>query len=228
MTNFRELEPGLTDRAAFIGQTGSGKTTAARYILEQRPYCVAYDPKGQLDWKGWEIHGGGRRTDFGTLCRSDAPRLIYKPTYRETRDPLAIEAFFAWVYQRRNITVYVDELYVITNGPEYPWWYGACLTRGRELGVSVFSATQRPSRIPQVCLSESEYYFVFYLKLGQDRERVEQLTGIDRDRIQHLEKHHFYFAPQSGVPQGPLTLSLPSEPVRGNAQNKTAHDSRTV
>lgn len=201
-----EFVPGPTDRAAFIGQTGSGKTTLARVILERREWCVVYDPKGLIAWPGWQQVKG-----LEQLRDSRSPRIVYKPSYAELRDPDDVDRFFRWIYDRRHTTLYVDEVYAICNGPEYPWHYGACLTRGRERGVSVFTATQRPASIPMVCLSESEYYYVFFLKLDQDRERVEKLTGIDRDSIKALRKHRFYFAPQDAEAAGPFYLELSSQ-----------------
>jgi hypothetical protein len=197
--------PGPTDRAVFIGQTGSGKTTFARVVMEQRPYAVAYDPKGMLSWKGWQLY---RSFDRMSNDRAIPPRVIYRPSYDELEDKEQIDDFFAWIYRRGNTTVYVDELYAIAQGDNYPYHYGACLTRGRELGISVFSATQRPSRVPQATLSESEHYYVFRLKLPQDRKRVAEITGLDETEIRQLRGHRFLYAPQTGDPTGPHTLAL--------------------
>jgi hypothetical protein len=200
---FESLMPGPTDRAAFVGQTGSGKTTLAEYVCSQRPYVVVLDPKGRIAWQGYEIH-----TRLEKLKESKAPRLIYKPVYEELQDPDVMDLFFQWTFRRGNTALYVDEIYAIARGDVYPFHLGACLTRGREVGVVVYSATQRPARVPQIVFSESEHVYCFKLKLPQDRDRMEEITGLDASSIATLPKHHFYYAPQDGEPAGPLTLRL--------------------
>jgi hypothetical protein len=197
--------PGITDRAVFVGQTGSGKTTFARIVLEQRHYAVVYDPKGMIAWPGWALYKSFPRM---VGDRNLPPHVIYRPSYDELESPESIDEFFSWVYRRGNTTVYVDELYAIAKGDNYPYHYGACLTRGRELGISVFSATQRPSRVPQPTLSESEHYYVFRLKLPQDRKRIAEITGLDETEIRTLRGHRFLYAPQTGDPTGPHILAL--------------------
>jgi hypothetical protein len=202
------LLPGPTDRAAFIGQTGSGKTTLAKEILAWREWVAVYDPKGMIKWPGYL-----RYDHLADVERSPSARVIYAPTYAELHDVGAVDEFFCWIYEHRNRTVYVDEVYAICNLDGagrlgYPWHYGACLTRGRERGISVFTATQRPASVPVACLSESEYFYVFRLNWDDDRKRVEQLTGIPRAVVQDLKKHQFVFAPQTDGWRGPLRVRL--------------------
>ena len=199
-----QLLPTPTDRAVFVGQTGSGKTTLAEYVCRARPYVVALDPKGLLRWRGYRVH-----TTLASLTADPAPRLIYRPVYEELQDLDAVDRFFEWIYRRQQTTVYVDELYAIAKGDTFPYHFGACLTRGRELGIEVFTATQRPSRIPGVVLSESEHLYVFALKLPRDREKVSELTGLDADQLGTLRKRAFYYVRQDAGPVGPLSLQLP-------------------
>jgi hypothetical protein len=67
-------------------------------------------------------------------------------------------------------------------------------------------------RIPQVILSESEHFYVFRLKLEQDRRKVEETTALSADTISALPKQYFYHVPQDGEAIGPLRLNL--TPVR--------------
>jgi hypothetical protein len=201
--SFAELLPGETDRAALVGQTGSGKTTLAEVLCNQRPYVVAVDPKGMLGWDGYHIH-----TTLEALTQDRYPRLIYRPTYAELHDDEMMDLCFQWVYERQQTTLYIDEIYGIAQGDQYPYHFGACLTRGRERGVVVYCASQRPARVPQVMFSESEHCYIFHLKLPRDQERVEDMTGITREQIAGLPKWEFYYAPQEGEPVGPLMLEL--------------------
>ncbi len=200
----RGLIPSPSDRALLVGQTGSGKTTLARYLLTARKYRVVADYKGKLNWPEYTVC-----TTLRALVQNRADSLLYRPNYGESQDEEICARFWEWIYQRGNCTVYVDETAAITNGNTYPYHYGAVLMRGRELGIELWSATQRPKDIPQVVLSESEHVFAFRLRLPQDRERVEQLTGIDRQRIASLTKREFLYARQDAEVVGPLHLQLP-------------------
>ena len=202
MLALEAIAPGETDRAAFVGQTGSGKTTLAEQMCRLRPWVVAFDPKGMLEWDGYEIH-----TRLAPLTKAKGNRLTYRPVFEELDDEDTVDLFFEWVYERRHTTLYVDEVFAIAEGDRSPWHFRACLTRGRERGIAVYLASQRPSRIPQVMLSESEHVYLFNLKLPQDRERMEDVTGLEESRL-ILPKHEFYYVAQSGEPRGPLKLRL--------------------
>jgi hypothetical protein len=196
--------PGQTDRATFLGQTGTGKTTLAQTLLEQRDYVVVFDTKGRIQWPGYHLH-----TDFAKLTRDDHPHLIWRPSFTDLRNPGLMNRAWGWIYLRKRTTAYADELKDHMVGQLAPPNYERCVTRGREHEISVWSGTQRPSKIPMVALSESETYFVFYLKLPQDRERAEELTGIDYERIETLPKHVFMWARQDEpAPAGPYRLRM--------------------
>lgn len=203
MLSLEEIAPGPTDRAAFVGQTGSGKTTLAEQVCRLHPWVVAFDPKGMLTWPGYEIH-----TRLEPLTRAKHHRLIYRPSFEELEDEDVVDASFEWIYERRHTVLYVDEIFAYAEGDRSPWFLRACLTRGRERGVVVYIASQRPSRVPQVMLSESEHIYTFNLKLPQDRERMADVTGLDEEQLR-LPKHEFFYAPQVGDIRGPLKLKLP-------------------
>lgn len=199
--------PARGDRVGVFGQTGSGKTTLAQALLQHRDYVVVCDPKRRISWPGYV------QVDFRTLLKIDPvkfPKIIYRPTFEEIQDNkgATINAFFRWVFERGNCTLYVDELSLIARGDDYPRFYGVCLQQGRESEVEVISGSQRPMFIPQIAMSEAEHLYCFYLKLIQDRNKIEQLAGITSGRIDGLAKQEFLYAPQDGAIVGPLRLQI--------------------
>lgn len=197
------LLPQRTDRAILVGQTGSGKTTLAKAILAQRKYVVIFDAKGLIDWTGYR-----RYTSLKMAVESEHERILYAPNHTELRDEEYWDGFFEWIYTRQNCTVYIDEVFSICKRENIPPFYHACLTRGRERKIEVFSSTQRPRSIPSVIKSESENWYVFRLQLPQDRKAVRDTIGIREEEIEKLPEHHFYFAKDTGVRRGPLKLSI--------------------
>lgn len=195
--------PKQTERALLVGMTGSGKTTLARYLLAYRRYCVIADYKGLIRWPEFTAYTTLRR-----LVRAREEKLSYRPSYAESIDEDARSRFWEWVYKRGNTTVYNDETAATTEKNTFPYYFGACLMRGRERGIELWSATQRPKDIPQIVLSESENVYSFRLRLPQDRERVEALTGIPRQWIAELQKQQFLFSKQGEEVVGPLHMRL--------------------
>ena len=189
---------GRNDRAVLIGATGCGKTTLARLLVEDpnKRYSVVYDAKISDAIGEWSE--GGRQViyhDFGQLQEAEEPRLIYRPPYTEERDPQAQDRFFEWVYFRYRTRLYIDEAYSILGGSRPSFHLQACITRGRERGISTVIATQRPHNIPLIFLTESEHSYVFRLQGLSDRQRVEELTNglCTVDMQMGLANHEFYY-----------------------------------
>lgn len=204
-----ELYTPATGRGVLVGMTGSGKTTLARLLLEPFRYVAVIDPKGLLDWKGYE-----RTTKLRETLRSKADKIIYAPEADELRNESYIDAFFAWVYHRKNTFLYIDEVYAVSYRNEIPPHYHSILTRGRERGNGLLSATQRPMLIPNVIMSESENWYVFRLNMEGDRKKIEQAIGLPQEEIQALPKRVFRYVKADEDMQTPaLTLSLRTRKV---------------
>lgn len=184
--------------------TGSGKTTLARFLLEPFPFVACIDPKGLLTWAGYE-----RQTRLKDVVKSKSPRIIYAPEPEELRNEDMIDAFFSWVYMRRNTFLYVDEVYAVAYRNEIPPNYHSILTRGRERGTGLLSSTQRPMQIPTVIMSEAESWYVFRLSMEGDRKKVEASIGLSSEQIRKLPKRHFvYSRVDEDIQTPPLTLNL--------------------
>jgi energy-coupling factor transporter ATP-binding protein EcfA2 len=200
------LTPAPTDRALFVGMTGSGKTTLARALLASRAHVVVLDGKGTVKWPGWT-----RVSTLAAAAKLDPlehPRIIYAPTARELSDDETVEAFFAWVYERRNTLLYIDEIYSVALGAEIPFWLHALLTRGRERGCPVWGSTQRPMYIPMAFLTEAEHAYLFRLQAPQDRKKVADFYGVNPESLHGLAKHRFHYVRLGEYPAGPFALDL--------------------
>lgn len=163
-----------SDRVAFVGRTGSGKTYLARGLLRGVRRLVVFDPKGTLR-TGWNLKDWNffqaQKLRMGRPCRIRVPAPLDGNW----------EPFFEACYNAGNVTVYIDEAYGVLSAPgARPGRYlNALYTRGRELNIGTWAATQRPAWIPLVMLSEADWLFVFRLQLVEDRKRLSQIIGPD-------------------------------------------------
>jgi hypothetical protein len=194
--NWQQLRLGVNDRAVLIGRTGCGKTTLARYLIEDptKKYSVVYDAKIS-DAIGQWVDTMTIYDNLGEIEAATEPRLIYRPPYTEERDPKAQDDFFEWIYFRYRTRLYIDEAFAILGGTRPSFHLGACITRGRERGISTVISTQRPHNIPQIFLTESESMYIFQLQGFYDRKRVEELTNglVTVQHQMNLNQFEFFY-----------------------------------
>jgi hypothetical protein len=237
--NWNDIKLGKNDRGILIGATGCGKTTLARFLIEdtEKPYSVVYDAKASDaigEWAGlppYENPGKALRptmalyTDLDELPYAEERRIVYRPPYTEERDPVKQDKFFEWVYWHYRRRLYVDEAYALLGGSNPSFHLQACITRGRERGISTLIATQRPKRIPLITMSEAEHYYIFRTQMPEDKVRIFELTGISIEEQIDLKRFEFYyFNVYNGLYPSKLKLSIPAiRPTQRNyhRDNKT-------
>lgn len=171
-------------RVVFVGRTGSGKTYLARALLADVKRLFVFDAKGTLAKEEWAL------TEYDESAVKDYYDV---QTEFRVRIPTPIDGDwqpYLWdAYNVRNCTVYIDEVYGVESGTKPTEAMRAVITRGRELGIGVWSATQRPSYIPLIILSEADWIFEFQLRMLDDRKRIASLIG--REGLRELKNHQF-------------------------------------
>jgi energy-coupling factor transporter ATP-binding protein EcfA2 len=170
------------EHVVIAGMTGSGKSSLAeRYLIAYRNVIVI-DPKWRFKWRSAQIQDGRPVPifhDMQTLFRKlGSGRAIYRPTKEGLRKE-AIDEFYDRILQRGETVVVSDETYPLTPGGQMTESHQACLTRGRELGVGVWTLTQRPMLVGNFCLSEAMHCFSFRLRLESDRKKMVGIMGPD-------------------------------------------------
>jgi hypothetical protein len=162
------------DRILLAGKTGSGKTYFAAHLLRPVTRLVVVDPKATLgSWPLQEPRG----FDWSNFGRGKPGRYRILPPI--TDDPEGwYEQLFEQLYGYGNLVLYIDEAYaVVPPGARPGKWLSAMYTRGRERGIGVWAATQRPAWIPLFLMSEADWLIVFRLNLELDRRRMATIAG---------------------------------------------------
>lgn len=176
------------ERVFICGKTGSGKTFLARWITKNISRLIVCDPKATLsDWwlDDWD------RDTVRKFEREGKGRLRAVPPLTGDEGEFWISVF-DFAFGVGNVTIYVDELAAIAENGRVDDLIKAAWTRGREYGLGCWAATQRPTAVPLVAISEAEHYFSFRLTLDDDRRRMASfMTEAVLSPIQ--DRHGFFY-----------------------------------
>lgn len=202
--------PSPGERAILFGQSGSGKSIAAAWMLHYMPApIVIYDTKVSPSlvrcFPGADIVDGLT----GARIALRKPVTILRPSPEELSDPEFLDDALWRLYLRKvPMTLYLDEALDLHVAGRAGRGLLACVSRGREQGITLMIATQRPAWVSLYLLSEAQHYYVFKLRLKADKDRVEQITGF---RLRPLDKHHFVHIDNDDAPTyySPVPMSVP-------------------
>lgn len=192
--DFQGIKIKRSDRVFIVGKTGSGKTTLATTLLARLPWVVILDPKHQFSFD----QGRKRRSDIlitkslAEADKHDEPYpIIYRPDVREARG--GCEDFWGWIWDRENTIVYVDEVTSVSPTVNMPYGYQRAIQQGRGKNIGVWSATQRPARIPTNLLTEAEHVFAFELRALNDLKRMAEYTDpiIIEERVKGYDFYYY-------------------------------------
>ena len=177
------------DRVLLAGKTGSGKTWLAEHLLNRVERLVVIDPKAKLSH--WRLDEPGER-DWRDFEKGEAGRYRLIAPIQDDQQSW-YEDQFARLYSIGDLIVYIDEAYGVLDKPgaRPGKWLTALYTRGRELGIGTWAATQRPSWIPGFLMSEADILIVFRLNMPDDRKKLAAIGGQQLER-RVPDPHGFY------------------------------------
>ena len=198
------------ERILIVGKTGSGKTYLAKYLTRQANRLIVLDAKATLsEWNldPWDSVARGK------LLNHEPVRIRVLPPY-DGDITEHWESVLSDCYKAGNVVVYIDELYSICPPNQKPMnvlW--SMYTRGRELGIGVWSSSQRPAWIPLFALSEAEHFFNFRLQLEEDRKRMAVFMGVEVLKTIR-DEHGFYYSKAAwDIPQYYKSLVVNETPT---------------
>ena len=179
-----ELPP-YGQHTVFLGSTGTGKSWLAEHMLQQYSSYLAIDSQDSLDrLEGIKI----KRPNNMDWILKFYNRIVYKPK----PEYLFKEAFnFIFKSFLENSTkkkkkpriLYIDEIYHVGYGVNFPVWLPKGMTTARQRGLSFWIATQRPKMIPVPVLTEASKIIVFMLSRYED---IKYISGFSRSNPKAL------------------------------------------
>ncbi len=185
---------------AMIGPNGSGKTTLALYLIDLRQYVAAFVTKPRdsvmenLLKKG---SGYKRLFKWKDYDPNIVPKRLIWPDARqlgsEPQQKLQFEIALKNIYIQGGWTVYIDELYFVSEVLGLAVPVRTFLTQARSLDISMLVTTQRPARVPVEIFDQSTHLFFWQ---ENDERNLKTLGGISwanastvMDLIAHLDPH---------------------------------------
>ena len=191
-----------TDKHVLIcGTTGTGKSVLAEQYLKNYKYVVKLDTKDETaerrknnlsPWEGLQEGKHFTVTDkLEELDEIETDKIIFRPSYYDQTEEM-FNYFFDWVFLRENTLVWIDELMGFTTAQKAPRSLSRCYTQGRSKNIGLWACSQRPSGIPAIALSNSDYYFIFNMNNINDRKRIYDMTGL-KEMLELPKGHNFWY-----------------------------------
>ena len=199
------------NKGGLIGQNGSGKSYLAKHsLLPFTGQLLIIDPKGTFNFDNLEAYDTVREIE-----RRRPKRCIYRPNRFELRDKDARDAIYNYVYERQEIFCYTDELLAMVSGSTPPPSFQDCYALGRELGITMLTACQRPSRVPLLTWTECQKMYVFRLTWKGDRDRMREAIGDGYTGLPPTQRQLSEFAAATGVYPDPRFVFTYADLERG-------------
>ena len=188
-----------SERWLFVGKTGSGKSYLARALLREMSRrgwpVVIVDPSAF--WMGknpkWDKGEGSiERPKLVTRFDPKARVQLYVPSIPGWQDP-GLDALMDACLKRGKLVLYFDETNGIVSANQYSPWFARVVTQGCKHELAVWAATQRPTRVPEILLSQAENWAIFRVITPNDRKKISEYTGSKVTAQQRLEPFYWFY-----------------------------------
>jgi len=201
---FRWPSIAADEGVTIVGPRRSGKTLVLKALLRGCKNAIVLDTKRNEDWRMV-----GRYVKREELRHIKGGRFIYRiPDEMQGQDARAgalQSALLEALLRARKRRIAFDE---VADFKEKTRGFTLVTKRGGADNVTLYAATQRPCDVDLTVLSEAMHFFVFFLRLEDDRKRVQKMThgaAIPWAEL-HAWKHSFAYIDGAGEVYGPSRL----------------------
>ena len=207
------------ERALIVGQTASGKSTLGAVLLDgyherypedsifiidlKRRFIAMGDAQGSLFPQGYSARVHGRIAAVAVHARryNRPVRLWHKRVYVVQDLRLALDLFqrlFDRGDYRNPALIFNDESLDLHRNGQVDYRMRRINQMGRERGIGQITISQRPKRIDQTFITESEKVYVGRLTRKDDRKVMADNVVMDNSNVLMTpsERYHFTMVDQ--------------------------------
>ncbi len=168
---------------SIVGPTGSGKTVAARDLVALRDYLVVIATKAKD--KSLDKYKLVRRSSWPPEWDEEKILLWVKPKQLGdfTEQAATIYLTLNHVYQVGGWSVYMDDVFYITNTLGLKRPIQMMYTQARSNNISLIGSLQRPRGVPLEVINQSTFLLLFRIRDKLDVERVAEEMSVDRSEL---------------------------------------------
>lgn len=174
MPNVLPRFPTNSQRITITGPTGTGKTVAGLYHLSLRDFSrdpwIIYDFKGDEHIAHLEDAGLAQEEDLTFVPKKKHRGIFIVRPLPHQKDEVEEQLWKLW--NREHAGLWIDEGYMVRNDA-----FNAILTQGRSKKIPVIMHYQRPVRMSEFAVSESQFFQVFPTNDERDQERIDEFTN---------------------------------------------------
>lgn len=228
---FRRIIPGQRERALIVGQTASGKSTLGAVLLEgyhtlyPRDGIYIIDPKHRfipvgstgrsLFPEGYDAKVHGRIASVSVCAR------LYRAFMQSrtggvflVQDVGQALELFQTLFERGDYAqpslIYNDESLELHSNGLVDYRMRRINQEGRERGLGQITLTQRPKRIDQTFITESERVYIGRLTRKDDRKVMADNVVMDDNGglMTPLDRHHFAMIDQVDYSRSIMDFTL--------------------
>ena len=155
-------------------------------IVDPSAYWMGPNPK-------WD-KGAGSIDKPKLVTRFDpkASVQLYVPAIPGWQDA-GLDALMAATLKHGNCILYFDETNGLVSASQFSPEFARAVTQGRKHKVAVWAATQRPTRVPEILLSQAENWAIFRVITPQDRKKIAEYTGTAVTGQKRLENFYWWY-----------------------------------
>lgn len=202
------IRPRVDQRVLATGQTRYGKTILMTYFLSliRRYMQLLIDTKGDRNLNRFADAHGYFHSDYPVIPSPAHPRVIVHCA----PDPELLQPLFHKIVAEGSILTYIDELTHVAEPNGKQSGLRSLYATGGDRGCGVWACSQQPFYLPGFVMGQTDMYFAFRLRRGEDRDRMADFIGDAVLASKHLPVGQFFFQDdeltEAVGPLGPIPL----------------------
>ena len=177
-----------------FGMRGSGKTAHIRQVIKPINRLVIFDTLSKDYTDGVIFHSMIDLRKFWLKIYAGDFRMIYRPPVDDDDDQIIedIAEICSLCLKTKNLTLVVEELNIIFDTQRPPKEFNKMVFGGRDPGVELIGAAQRPIGFGRKITSQAQEFCVFVNTEPDDLKYFKEYLGTEAAQaIRNLEKYQY-------------------------------------